>query len=194
MTTNENTPVVETKVVEEPVVETPVAEPEAETVVAEPEVATEGEPEAEPAVICEKCGKPVSECECPAEPAYVLEEIAEYVELQQKYAELETQFNELTSAHNALKAENETLVSFKLNVEKKEKEAMIASFYMLSEEDKKDVINNIDTYSLDDIEAKLSILCVRNKVSFDLEDNKETDVDPMAYSLNSATTDDNLPE
>lgn len=202
MTTNENIPVVETEVTE-PIVETPVAEPEAETAVAEPEVATEGEPEVEepivepetePAVICEKCGKPVSECECPAEPAYVLEEIAEYVELQQKYAELETQFNELTSAHDALKAENETLVSFKLNVEKKEKEAMIASFYMLSEEDKKDVIDNIDTYSLDDIEAKLSILCVRNKVSFDLEDNKETEVEPIAYSLNGTTTDDNLPE
>ena len=37
------------------------------------------------------------------------------------------------------------------------------TFYMLSDEDKKEVIENIDSYSLDDIEAKLSILCVRNK-------------------------------
>ena len=44
---------------------------------------------------------------------------------------------------------------------------------MLSEEDKKDVIEKIDTYSLDDIEAKLSILCVRNKVSFS-DENKAT--------------------
>ena len=49
---------------------------------------------------------------------------------------------------------------------------MIASFYMLSDEDKKDVVANIDTYSLDDIEAKLSIICVRNKVSFNLDDDK----------------------
>jgi len=44
---------------------------------------------------------------------------------------------------------------------------------MLTDEDKKDVIENIDTYSLDDIEAKLSIICVRNKVSFNLEDENE---------------------
>ena len=50
---------------------------------------------------------------------------------------------------------------------------MIDSFYMLSNEDKKDVIENIDKYSVDEIEAKLSVICVRNKVSFDLEEDKE---------------------
>jgi hypothetical protein len=40
---------------------------------------------------------------------------------------------------------------------------------MLSEDLKQEVIDNIDTYSLDDIEAKLSVLCVRNKVSFSKE-------------------------
>jgi hypothetical protein len=44
---------------------------------------------------------------------------------------------------------------------------------MLSDEDKKDVVENIDSYSLDDIEGKLSIICVRNKVNFNLEDEKE---------------------
>ena len=52
---------------------------------------------------------------------------------------------------------------------------------MLTDEDKKDVIENIDTYSLDDIEAKLSIICVRNKVSFNLEDEKETP--PFTFNL-----------
>lgn len=46
---------------------------------------------------------------------------------------------------------------------------MIDSFYMLSDEAKADVVANIDNYSLDDIEAKLSVICVRNKVSFALE-------------------------
>ena len=60
---------------------------------------------------------------------------------------------------------------------------MIKSFYMLSDDDKKDVIDNIDTYSLDDIEAKLSIICVRNKVSFELE--KGTDMNsPLTYNIN----------
>ena len=47
---------------------------------------------------------------------------------------------------------------------------MIDSFSMLSDEDKKDVIENIDNYSLDDIEAKLSVICVRNKVIFTAEE------------------------
>ena len=64
---------------------------------------------------------------------------------------------------------------------------------MLSDELKKDVVDNIDTYSLEDIEAKLSILCVRNKVSFDLEKDKE--VEPVSYSLNdSGSSTDNVPE
>ena len=56
-------------------------------------------------------------------------------------------------------------------ISKEKKQAMIDSFYMLSDEDKADVIANIDTYSVDDIEAKLSIICVRNKVSFNLDDD-----------------------
>ena len=38
---------------------------------------------------------------------------------------------------------------------------------MLSDEDKKDVLTNKADYSLDEIEAKLAVICVRNKVSFD---------------------------
>lgn len=219
MVTENNTPVVEEPVVdpalvvEEPVVETPVveepAEPAQESVTTEPTVEPEVEPvvdtesvvepEGDPAPAvdfvedtCPECGKPVTECEC-NKKAYVLEEIAEYVELQTNYAELETRFNELSSAHEDLKAENATLAAFKAAVDKKEKEALIKSFYMLSDELKKDVVDNIDSYSLEDIEAKLSILCVRNKVSFGLDENKE---EPISYNLNDigSTHTDNVPE
>ena len=44
---------------------------------------------------------------------------------------------------------------------------------MLSDDDKKEVVDNIEKYSLDEIEAKLSILCVRNKVNFNLADDGE---------------------
>nr|DAG21577.1 MAG TPA: hypothetical protein [Caudoviricetes sp.] len=60
---------------------------------------------------------------------------------------------------------------------------MINRFYMLSDEDKADVITNIDKYSIDDIEAKLSVICVRNKVSFDLDENKKPGV--TTFNLNS---------
>lgn len=117
--------------------------------------------------------------------SYTLEEIPEYIELQNKYSTLETNYNNLLKDCEDLKSQLGTLTEFKAQVEKKEKEAMINSFYMLSDEDKKDVIENINKYSLDDIEAKLSIICVRNKVKFDLdEDNNEQDNPaPTTYNL-----------
>lgn len=68
---------------------------------------------------------------------------------------------------------------------------MINSFYMLSDDDKKDVVANIDTYSLDDIEAKLSIICVRNKVNFDINEKKEND--PLTYNINNDVNEDSIP-
>jgi hypothetical protein len=74
-----------------------------------------------------------------------------------------------------LESDISTLKEFKMAIDRKEKEAMIESFYMLGDEDKADVIANIDTYSLDEIESKLSVICVRNKVSFNLEEDKKDD-------------------
>lgn len=115
---------------------------------------------------------------------YSLEEIPEYAELTSKYQDLEQKYN-------ALMEEIEPLRQFKLTAEKAQKQAMIDSFYMLSDEDKADVIANIDTYSLDDIEAKLAIICVRNKVSFDLDDDKTTgeDSQKLSYSLSDQDND-----
>ena len=128
---------------------------------------------------------------------YSLDEIPEYTELQTQFSDLQTKFSELETKYNALVSENEslkndnaTLVEFKNQSERKEKKEMINSFYMLSDEDKKDVIENIDTYSLNDIEAKLSIICVRNKVSFDLDENNKNHQDPTTYNLNGDNNDD----
>ena len=115
---------------------------------------------------------------------YNLEEVVEYAELQTKFDELQTKYSELEASVAGLNAqieqltnENNALTNYKLEVERNKKQELINSFYMLSDEQKKDCIDNIDTYSYDDIEAKLSVICVRNKVSFDLdkpEENKET--------------------
>jgi hypothetical protein len=59
---------------------------------------------------------------------------------------------------------------------------------MLSDDDKKDVIENIDSYSRDDIEAKLSIICVRNKVSFDTNQPEKEAV----TTFNLDTVEDNF--
>lgn len=119
---------------------------------------------------------------------YSLEDVTEYQELKTEYEELKSKYAALETEKNSLIEEIEPLRKFKLASEKKDKEAMIAQFYMLSDEDKKDVIDNIDKYSVDDIEAKLSVICVRNKVSFDLDENKETK--PTTYNLNNGEDDD----
>ena len=146
--------------------------------------------------VCPDCGKPKDECTCDEDDdkkkKYSLEDVTEYVELQAQYAALETELNALKETNAELEGQVAELVAFKAEVDKKEKQAMIDSFYMLSDEDKQEVVENIDTYSLDDIEAKLSIICVRNKVNFNLEDdNSETN--PTTYSLNDGGEGDFVP-
>lgn len=162
---------------DEVMIEAPEVEAEVERAAEAPEEET-----------CPRCGKPLSECVCEAEEEpeaetkYILEEIPEYSALQDNYAELETKFNELSNAHEALKTEYAVLAEFKTEVERKEKEALIESFYMLSDEQKADVVKNIDTYSLEDIKSKLCVICVDNKVSFVEEaPSKE---EPVVYALN----------
>ena len=147
---------------------------------------------------CPKCGKPKAECTCEDDDddkkkkKYSLEEIPEYTELLDKYSNLEKEFNALKETNETLTAQVGELTEFKAGVDRKDKQAMIDGFYMLSDEDKEDVINNIDTYSLDEIEAKLSIICVRNKVSFNLEDD-DKNTDPTTYSLNGGGEGDYTP-
>ena len=135
----------------------------------------------------------------PVAPTYSLEEIPEYValqeahnELQNTYAALMQEVEELRNNNAALENQLQPLVAFKKASEKKEKEAMIASFYMLTDDDKKDVIENIDTYSLEDIEAKLAIICVRNRVSFNENDSTTTENIPTVFHLEN-NEDDSTP-
>lgn len=92
-----------------------------------------------------------------------------------KYALLEEKFALLEQKYTALEGEYQNLISFKNNAENEKKDELIKSFYMLSDEDKKDVIENKAKYSLDEIESKLSVICVRKKVNFDLDDTSKSD-------------------
>ena len=152
---------------------------------------------------CPKCGKPKSECECEDEDdedddkekkdkkeKYNLDEIQEYVELSEKYSALETDYSNAQQRIEDLESQIASLTEFKNKVDRAEKQKMIDSFSVLSDEEKKDVIENIDIYSLDDIEAKLSIICVRNKVSFNLDDDKGKGNDPTTFSLNGGMNGD----
>ena len=121
----------------------------------------------------ETAEEPVVEEEVAEEVKYNLDEIPEYVELSDKFSALETENAELKEELKALK-------EFKLNIERTEKQEMINKFYMLSDEDKEDVVANIDSYSLDDIEAKLCVICFRKGINFK-EDADDSDV--TTYNL-----------
>ena len=201
---NLNNPTIETPVVETPEVET-VVEPivEEETVVEEvvetPE-AVEGaevaEVEESSEGVEEDFAKKKEEDEANEEDSnsedkkesnseeeddkekkknYSLEEVVEYQELLTKYAELEGQFNAITEELNSIKPEYNKLKEKAIEAEEKAKEDMIDSFYMLSEEDKAEVRANKANFSLEDIEAKLSVICVRKKVNFDLEESSKNE-------------------
>lgn len=106
--------------------------------------------------------------------------------LEEKYALIEQQLNTLQAECDALKEENNSLKEFKLKVEDKEKDALIESFYMLSDEDKKNVIANKSNYTLDEIEKELSVICVRKKVNFNVDDEIREDKEtPTIFNLNS---------
>ena len=131
--------------------------------------------------------------------SYSLDDIVEYQELltkfsdlEAKYNDLETKYNDLVTEKTQLESELQPLRDFKLAADRKAKEDMINGFYMLDDEAKKDVRENIDKYSLDDIEAKLSILCVRNKVSFNLEDDNNPK-GPITYNLGMTDFDESTP-
>lgn len=121
---------------------------------------------------------------------YNLTEIPEYIDLLAKYTSLQNDFADLSKEKDSLTAEIEPLRTFKLEKEREDKQAMIQSFYMLSDEDKKDVVANIDTYSLSDIESKLSVICVRNKVSFASAEESQQETSKLTFSLNSAVDQD----
>lgn len=116
-------------------------------------------------------------------------------EAEEKYTALEAKFNELTANYALIEEELKGLRAFKASAEDKEKDALISNFYMLSEEDKADVIKNKSQYSLDEIEQKLSVICFRKKVNFNLNDNEEihNNTEEKSISTYSLNQSDNCP-
>ena len=113
-----------------------------------------------------------------------------------KYSLLEEKFTALEQKYSAMEKDYQALVQFKNSIDNEKKDALIKTFYMLSDEDKKDVIENKAKYSLEEIEAKLSVICFRKKVSFENtnenveQKNEQVSGSVTTYSLNSAVEND----
>ena len=171
---------VEEEVIEEVIVEEvkPATEFAAEAV----EESVETEPEAVEEPVAEEPA--VEEIEA-IQDETVSFSLDDFQTLQGNYSELENKYNDLLTQFNSMKADYDNLVEFKKTKDIEEKQAMIDSFYMLSDEEKKEVQDNIENYTLDEIEGKLSVICVHNKL--DLSEKKETEQEQIdtTFSLNN---------
>lgn len=98
------------------------------------------------------------------------------------------------NSNAAILAELEELRAFKLRVENAEKDALIAKYHMLSEEDKAEVIAHKEEFSLEQIDEKLALVYVKKNVDFSTVDGRpeiEEDVAPVTtFSLDDIDAED----
>ena len=104
--------------------------------------------------------------------------------------DLQTKLNELQEKFSLLEKENKELLAFKNKVEDEQKDELIKSFYMLSDEDKKDIIENKAKYSLSDIKKELSVICFDKKVNFNLGNEKQEKEPATIFNLKESQTND----
>lgn len=109
-------------------------------------------------------------------------------EKKKKFTVLEQEYKELQSSYASLKEEVEELRTFKKKIEDKEKDELIERFYMLSDEDKKDVIEHKSEYSLEEIESKLALIGYRKGVNFNLNTSSENEESTVEEDENPVTT------
>lgn len=87
-------------------------------------------------------------------------------------------FTALEEKYNALLAEVESLREYKLKVENVERDAIIAKFSMLPEDILKEVSDNKEKYSLNDLENHLKVLYFDNNVTLEKK-QEEKKVEPV---------------
>ena len=104
-----------------------------------------------------------------------------------QFTRTEEEYAALVSENESLRAEIAELREFKLNIENEKKDKLIASYHMLSDEDKADVIAHKSEYSFDEITAKLAVIYVEKNVNFDMIDGQEEaeieELPTMTFSL-----------
>lgn len=102
------------------------------------------------------------------------EEKKKYELLETEHTQLKANYEALEKSYAELQTNYQVLVDFKNEIEEAEKDKMIEKFFMLSDDDKKDIIDNKANYTIQEIEEKLSVICFRKKVHFDLEEETST--------------------
>ena len=188
--------VIETTV-SEPALELEV-EPAAEPVVEEaPVVETELPAESEDFVAKKEEDAPSKDTEPADDDKDDVDEDQTEAERKKRECALEEEDKPAPAVDHALEDENaklraelESLREFKRSIENKEKDALIAKYHMLSDEDKASVIEHKEEYSLEQIDEKLALIYVRKNVDFSTVDGQQEENNEVTESLLSFSLDD----
>ena len=127
------------------------------------------------------CGSKKKKCYSSEQTAEVvtdhsLEDVeAEFAAVKAELETAKADYAALKSEFDAVNAELQSLREFKLGIENKDKDAEIAKYFMLSDEDKADIIAHKSEYTLDEIKSKLAVLYVEKNVDFSSLGESETE-------------------
>lgn len=133
--------------------------------------------------------KPETEHALEEEPAAEVEPVVEHSAAEDVEPEPAKVNFALEEENKELRAELEALRQFKLDIENKEKDALIAKYHMLSDEDKADIIAHKEEYTLEQIDEKLALVYVRKNVDFSTVDGHQEEEEKMDSILSFSLDD-----
>jgi hypothetical protein len=105
-----------------------------------------------------------------------------------KFELLQADYEALQSKYAALEKEVESLRTFKKDIEDQQKDSLIKEFYMLSDEDMKDVLEHKSEYSLEEIKTKLALIGFEKRVNFGLVVDSENEEQVESTDATPVTT------
>lgn len=133
--------------------------------------------------------KPETEHVLEEEPAAEVEPVVEHSAAEDVEPEPAKVNFALEEENKELRAELEALRQFKLDIENKEKDALIAKYHMLSDEDKADIVAHKEEYTLEQIDEKLALVYVRKNVDFSTVDGHQEEEEKMDSILSFSLDD-----
>ena len=133
--------------------------------------------------------KPETEHALEEEPAVEVEPVVEHFATEEVESEPAKVNFALEEENKELRAELEALRQFKLDIENKEKDALIAKYHMLSDEDKADIVAHKEEYTLEQIDEKLALVYVRKNVDFSTVDGHQEEEEKMDSILSFSLDD-----
>ena len=133
--------------------------------------------------------KPETEHTLEEEPTAEVEPVVEHSAAEDVEPEPAKVNFALEEENKELRAELEALRQFKLDIENKEKDALIAKYHMLSDEDKADIVAHKEEYTLEQIDEKLALVYVRKNVDFSTVDGHQEEEEKMDSILSFSLDD-----